>query len=261
MSMEPPSVTTTPSASQPRKLRIVRKNQQARTSKETATTPVQPPPKKSDDDHVQELTDGMGKLTIKDGNVATPQKEEKEEVDRKAEREKKTAERQKEKEEITEKAATGCRGIELTFKKEEEKEVMERKLLLKLKPYRNHGFRVNWVSSTVAVVLFRTYFYGILILFYLLCSLLLLLFKANDAMERLKCEEEYSMRFADESDNEDTLAYIKAEESRNERRPYATSTNVARKLIFAHLGIKEQAKPAEGSVEDSVEKQMSRHKK
>lgn len=80
-------------------------------------------------------------------------------------------------------------------------------------------------------------------------------------MERLKCEEEYDMCFADKSTNEDTLSYLRSEERQNERRPYATSTNVARKLIFAHLGIKDQAKPAEGSVADSIEKQVSGHKK
>lgn len=90
---------------------------------------------------------------------------------------------------------------------------------------------------------------------------ILLIYIANDAMERLKCEDEYTLCFADESKNEETLSYIKSEESKHERRPYATSTNVARKLIFAHLGIKEEMKPAEGSVADSVEKQVSVHKK
>ena len=82
------------------------------------------------------------------------------EKETKDERAQKALQRQKDREEVTQKAATGCRGVEVTFKKEDKKEVLERKLLLKLKPYRNHGFRVYWVSSTVAVVLFRTYFYG-----------------------------------------------------------------------------------------------------
>ena len=150
---------------QPRKLRIVRKTQPQKAIKED--------PPKEDKDKEQKCEDPIQKPAEETSKpppakVDTPKRKstpqsEKERAERKAEREQKARERQKEKDEITKKAATGCRGVEITYKKEEEKEVMERKLLLKLKPYRNHGFRVNWVSPTVAVVLFRTYFYGILI--------------------------------------------------------------------------------------------------
>lgn len=145
---------------QPRKLRIVRKTQPQKAVKED--------PPKEDKDKDPKPDEAREAEAIKPTTKAdrpkrksAPQSE-KERAERRAEREQRARERQKEKDEITQKAATGCRGVEFTFKKvEEEKEVMERKLLLKLKPYRNHGFRVNWISTTVAVVLFRTYFYGI----------------------------------------------------------------------------------------------------
>lgn len=132
-----------------------------------------------------------------------------------------------------------CPAVEVTMVNGSTQEDATRSLEAAMSPYRNHGFRIEWVSGTVAVVFLRSHLY------------------AADAVGRLSSPAMRVIIASDSTSGEtlDCLERSREDDSlfASDRRPFQTTTSVARRLIGAHLGLRKQFATKEGSVADAID--------